>query len=65
MEESISIDNNAENDSEYVKITISTLSALHCNKKRLIESSDYFEAIIQNGGFKEGALNCVNFTISE
>lgn len=63
MEESICLESTTVE--ECIVIKISELSPLMCNRSRLIEASDYFEALILRGNFKEGVLGCVDFSISQ
>lgn len=51
--------------SEEMTILISNMPPMKCRKQNLINSSDYFKALILNSGFKEGISGCVDFSLSE
>lgn len=52
-------------DEDEIVISISDMPPMKCNKKYLIEASDYFAALLSSSGFKEGISGCVDFSLHE
>jgi hypothetical protein len=62
MVDKISVDTEG---SDEIVILISNMPPMRCSKTNLINSSDYFKALLSNSSFKEGISGCVDFSLEE